>query len=146
METNFADSPDFARYVYYRTQSICDNTLDDAQLETRCPLDNGQHNCTSISPRFAPGQLDRLPLEVLIEVLLRLDVPLLTRFRSLNRRTMELVNSRFTNTSQSSSIALTSSAPLSASKQTHLTAVHCTGRFVQADAPHATTLATISIL
>ena len=72
---------------------ICDNTLDEAQLETRCPLDNGRHNCTPISTCFATNQLDRLPVELLIEVLLRLDIPSLTRFRSLNRHTMELVNS-----------------------------------------------------
>jgi hypothetical protein len=92
METNLTDSPDFARYVY-QSQMLCDHTLIDAQLEARCPLDNGRHNCMPIFPRFAAGQLDRLPLELLIEVLLRLDIPSLTRFRSLNRRTMELVNS-----------------------------------------------------
>ena len=71
-----------------------DNTLDDAQLETRCPLDNGRHDCKPIStPCFPANQLDRLPLELLIEVLLQLDIPSLTRFRGLNSRTMELVNS-----------------------------------------------------
>ncbi|TDL27795.1 hypothetical protein BD410DRAFT_781689 [Rickenella mellea] len=92
METNFPHSPDFALHVY-RTQNICDNTLDNAQLETRCPLDNGRHDCTPISTCFASNQLDRLPLELLIQVLLQLDIPSLTRFRGLNRRTMELVNS-----------------------------------------------------
>ena len=92
METNLPNSPDFALHVY-RTQNICDNTLDDAQLETRCPLDNGRHDFTPISTFFATNQLDRLPLELLIEVLLQLDIPSLTRFRGLNRRTMELVNS-----------------------------------------------------
>jgi hypothetical protein len=72
---------------------ICDNTLDNAQLETRCPLDNGRHDCTPISTCFSTNQLDRLPVELLIEVLVRLDIPSLTRFRGLNRRTMELVNS-----------------------------------------------------
>ncbi|KZT08250.1 uncharacterized protein LAESUDRAFT_736119 [Laetiporus sulphureus 93-53] len=84
METNLRNSPDFALHVY-RTQNIRDNTLDDAQLETRCPLDNGLHDCTPISTCS--------PLELLIEVLLQLDIPSLTRFRGLNRRTMELVNS-----------------------------------------------------
>jgi hypothetical protein len=92
MESNLSNSPDFALHVY-RTQNICDNTLDDAQLETRCPLDNGRHDFTPISTYFATNQLDRLPLELLIEVLLQLDIPSLTRFRGLNRRTMELVNS-----------------------------------------------------
>jgi hypothetical protein len=92
METNLPNSPDFALHVY-RTQNICDNTLDDAQLETRCPLDNGRHDCTPISTCFATNQLDRLPLELLIEVLLQLDIPSLTRFRGLNRCAMKLVNS-----------------------------------------------------
>ena len=93
METNLPNnSPDFAQYGC-RTLDICDNTLDDAQLETWCPLDNGRHDCTPISTCFPTNQLDRLPLELLIEVLLQLDIPSLTRFRGLNRRSMELVNS-----------------------------------------------------
>ena len=91
METDLPDLPDYVRwkmYMYFR-----DYTLDDAQLETQCPLDNGQYDCTPISTCFATNQLDRFPVEVIIEVLLRLDIPSLTRFRSLNRRAMELVNS-----------------------------------------------------
>lgn len=91
-ETNPPNSPDFALHVY-QTQNIRYNTLDDAQLETRCPLDNGRHDFTPISTCFATNQLDRLPIELLTEVLLRLDIPSLTRFRSLNLRAMELVNS-----------------------------------------------------
>jgi hypothetical protein len=94
METNLPDSLDSALYVY-ETQENCDNTmtLDDAQLEKWCPLDNWRHNCTPISICFGANQFDRLPLELLTEVLLRLDIPSLTRFRGLNRRTMQLVNS-----------------------------------------------------
>ena len=92
METNLIDSPDFEPHVL-RTLNIRGYTLDDAQLETRCPLDNGRHDCTPISTCFSTNQLDRLPLELIIEVLLRLDIPSLTRFRGLNHRTMELVNS-----------------------------------------------------
>jgi hypothetical protein len=92
METNLPNSLDFALYVY-ETQDMGDNTLDNAQLEKRCPLDNGRHDCTPTSTCFATNQLDRLPLELLIEVLVQLDIPSLTRFRGLNRRTMELVNS-----------------------------------------------------
>ena len=89
METN---NFDFARYVY-RTTDSRDNTLDDAQLEKCCPLDNGRHDCTPISTSFATNQLFRLPVELVIEILLQLDIPSLTRFRSLNRRAMQLVNS-----------------------------------------------------
>ena len=92
METNLPNPPDFAPYVY-RTNNSRDNTLDHAQLETRCPLDIGRHDCTPISTCLFTNQLDRLPLELLIEVLLQLDIPSLTRFRGLNRRAMELVNS-----------------------------------------------------
>ena len=95
METNLPNSPDFAPYVYQTQNNHDNNTLDNAQLETRCPLDNGRHDCTpiSISTCFVTNQLDRLPVELLIEVLLQLDIPSLTRFRGLNRRAMELVNS-----------------------------------------------------
>ena len=92
METNLPNSPDFA---LHRRQTIMihDNTLGDAQLERWCPLDNGRHDYTPISTCFPTNQLDRLPLELLIQVLLQLDIPSLTRFRGLNRRSMELVNS-----------------------------------------------------
>ena len=50
-------------------------------------------NCTPISTCFSTNQLDRLPIELLIKVLLQLDIPSLTHFRSLSRRAMELVNS-----------------------------------------------------
>ena len=89
METNLPNSPD---YVYRKLYNR-DNTLDNARLETRCPLDNGRHDCTPISTCISTNQLDRLPLELIIEVLLQLDIPSLTRFRGLNRRTMEFVNS-----------------------------------------------------
>lgn len=93
METNLHDSLDFVLHVR-RTLNMRDNTLDDAQLETRCPLDNGRHDYKPIStPCFPANQLDRLPLELLIEILLQVDIPSLTRFRGLNSRTMELVNS-----------------------------------------------------
>ena len=92
MKTKLPNSPDFAQYMYQK-HNICDNTLDDAQLETQCPLDNGRHDCTPIATCFSTNQLDRLPLELLIEILLHLDIPSLTRFRSLNHRAMEIVNS-----------------------------------------------------
>ncbi|KAJ3965896.1 hypothetical protein EV361DRAFT_809938 [Lentinula raphanica] len=92
METNLSISSDFASYVY-RTQELRDNTLDQAQLETRCPLDNGRHDCTSTPARYTVNRLDKFPLELLTEVLLQLDIPSLTRFRAVNHRTMELVNS-----------------------------------------------------
>ncbi len=90
MENNLGDLPDFAVYT---KQNIRDNTLDDAQLETRCPLDNGRHADRSIPVRYSDGQLDQLPAELLIQVFLQLDIPSLTIFRRVNRRAMELVDS-----------------------------------------------------
>lgn len=85
--------PDLPNYALYTKQNICDNTLDDAQLETRCPLDNGRHVDASVTVRYSAGQLDQLPAELLIQVLLQIDIPSLTHFRRVNRRAMELVDS-----------------------------------------------------
>lgn len=82
--------PDF---LFYKKQNICDNTLDNAKLETRCPLDNRRHVAASIPARHSAGHLDQLPAELLLQVLLQTDIPSLTRFRSVNRRAMELVDS-----------------------------------------------------
>ncbi|KAF6830098.1 F-box domain-containing protein [Colletotrichum plurivorum] len=68
-------------------------TLDDAQLARRCPLDNGRHTDASIPRRYSANQLDCLPAELLLPVLLGVDIPSLTRLRSVNRRAMELVDS-----------------------------------------------------
>lgn len=86
-------SPDLPGFRTYTKQNICDNTLDDAQLVTRCPLDNGRSTDASIPVRYSAGQLDQLPAELLIQVLLYTDLLSLTRFRRVNRRAMELVDS-----------------------------------------------------
>lgn len=85
--------PNLPDGVTYTDQRICDNTLDNAQLATRCPLDNVRRSDTSIPARFAVGQLDQLPTELLTQVLLDTDIPSLTGFRRVNRRAMELVDS-----------------------------------------------------
>ncbi|KAG5942151.1 hypothetical protein E4U59_001312 [Claviceps monticola] len=77
----------------YRKQNIRDNTLDNAQLETRCPLDNIRTAERSIPACQSAGQLDQLPAELLVIVLLYLDVPSLTNFRRVNRRAMDIVDS-----------------------------------------------------
>ncbi|KAK3695738.1 hypothetical protein B0T22DRAFT_456100 [Podospora appendiculata] len=69
---------------------IVDHTLDDAELETRCPLDNGRH---VIHPKTSVGQLDLLPVELIYQVLGLLDIPTLTTFRRVNQRAMHLVDS-----------------------------------------------------
>jgi len=77
----------------YTKQNIRDNTLDNAQLVTRCPLDNGRYTDASTPAHYSAGKLDQLPAELLIQVLLYTDVPSLTRFRRVNRRAMQLVDS-----------------------------------------------------
>jgi len=47
----------------------------------------------SISTCFSTSQLNRLSIEVIIEILLQLDNPSLTRFRSLSCRAMQFVDS-----------------------------------------------------
>lgn len=83
-------SPDQLGEYGYRKSRIVDHTLDDAWLETRCPLDNGRHTG---QPKEPAGRLDRLPVELVAEILLTLDLPSLTAFRRVNRRAMGLVTS-----------------------------------------------------
>ncbi|XXG96419.1 hypothetical protein Hte_002701 [Hypoxylon texense] len=83
-------SPDQLELYAYRKLTIVDNTLDDARLESRCPLDNGRHRG---QPRHSVGQLDMLPPEIVTEILLALDLPTLTTFRRVNCRAMSLVDS-----------------------------------------------------
>jgi hypothetical protein len=70
--------PNLFDFTTYTKQNICDNTLDDAQLVTRCPLDKGRFTDASTPPRYSAGQLDQLPAELLIQVLLYIDLPSLT--------------------------------------------------------------------
>jgi hypothetical protein len=82
---------DIVDRYFRRKLRIVDHTLDDAELETRCPLDNGRH--TGGQPQHSAGQLDALPCELIDQVLSLLDVPSLTTLRRVNRRAMSLVDS-----------------------------------------------------
>lgn len=73
-----------------RKLSIVDQTLDDIDLHIRCPLDNGRHHGQQ---QHSAGTLDRLPAELVAQILLALDLPSLTTFRRVNRRAMDLVDS-----------------------------------------------------
>lgn len=92
-----AEPIDWPQQAWGYTRSelrIDDHTLDDAHLETRCLLDNGRHTTPSQhSARQLVGALGLLPLELISEILLWLDVPILTSFRRVNHRAMELVDS-----------------------------------------------------
>lgn len=89
MDTTHLYSGQLQRYTY-RKLRIVDYTLDDADLDTRCPLNNGRH---STKPQYSVGQLDALPLEIVAEILLALDLPTLTTFQRVNRRAMSLIDS-----------------------------------------------------
>lgn len=88
MKASLLTLDEVRKYGYCKLASV-DHTLDDAQFETRCPLDNGRHHG---QPKYGMGSLDRLPVEVLTEVLLGLDIPSLTAFRRVNRPAMNLVD------------------------------------------------------
>lgn len=81
---------DQLRELTYRKLSVLDYTLDEAELTTQCPLDNGRH---TVQPRHLVGQLDSLPGELLDEILVSLDLQTLTTFRLVNNRAMSLVDS-----------------------------------------------------
>lgn len=89
MATEDVDAARLAKYAYIRSR-IIDHTLDDADLESRCPLDNGRH--ATHHPRSSLGQLDLLPPELITGVLLALDLPTLTAFRRVNQSAMNLVD------------------------------------------------------
>lgn len=73
-----------------RSLPTVENNLDNANLSTRCPLDNGRHHG---QPKYRAGKLELLAPELVFEVLLYLDVPSLTTFRRVNRRAAQLVDS-----------------------------------------------------
>ncbi|KAI1378882.1 hypothetical protein F4677DRAFT_412309 [Hypoxylon crocopeplum] len=77
-------------YTYDKIPGLNDTLDVVVDLETLIPLDNGRH---SIQPRQSLGQLDILPNEVTSDILLALDLPTLTRFRRVNHRAMDLIDS-----------------------------------------------------
>jgi hypothetical protein len=74
-------------FAYYRL-SLVDHTLD--SNSRLCPLDNGRHTSP---PKVDLGPLDKLPQELLEMVLGQLDIQSLTKFRRVNRRGMQAVDS-----------------------------------------------------
>lgn len=76
----------------YEKSRILDYTLDDADLESRCLLDNDRH---AVRPRHSLGQLHVLPPELITGILMALDLPTLTAFRRTNQRAMDLVDSLY---------------------------------------------------
>ncbi|KAI9159128.1 hypothetical protein HJFPF1_07136 [Paramyrothecium foliicola] len=68
---------------------IVDHTLDDANLESRCPLDKGRRRPDTTR---SAGLLDSLPLELVSAILLALDLQSLMVLRQVSSRTMSLVD------------------------------------------------------
>ncbi|KAI9792978.1 MAG: hypothetical protein M1816_001300 [Peltula sp. TS41687] len=60
-------------------------TIDPEGLARRCPLDNGRPQSTTTTINTTLGTLDALPLELLHDVLLQLDLQSLTTLRAVNR-------------------------------------------------------------
>ncbi len=83
------DEPYPASFVTERLR-IIDNTLDGHFSNTDFPCQKSQQ---TPQPLHSLGQIDKLPLELLSEVLLELDVPTLVAFRCVNRQAMVVVDS-----------------------------------------------------
>lgn len=69
---------------------IIDNTLDDAELERQCPLDDGR---MASNVCYTLGVFEKLPVELLSMVYLYLDIPSLMTFRRVNQRALLSVDS-----------------------------------------------------
>ena len=88
MEENQLDASQLKDYTY-SSPNIKDFTLDDNLPELKVPA-NGH---IFKSPKTRLGALDALPLEILHMVLASLDLSALVRFRRVNQRAMEVVES-----------------------------------------------------
>lgn len=86
-----------------RRLTITDHTLDDIDLQKYCPLDldipvgtrepAGVGECHRLSQTKAGiGQLNRLPFEILTEILLQLNIHSLLVFKQVSRSTASFVN------------------------------------------------------
>ena len=79
--------------MVYTRQDGFDSTLDDARLSTGCTLHATRSDIMPREALFPLGQLDNLPHELLIEILLHCDLVSLATFRRVNRRATKLVDS-----------------------------------------------------
>ncbi|KAF2207767.1 hypothetical protein CERZMDRAFT_50397 [Cercospora zeae-maydis SCOH1-5] len=75
--------------LVYPYPNLKDYTLDENELERTCPLDLGRYY---VDPQYDLGTLDGLPLEVLDDVLVQLDLRSLMDFRAVNQRAMRAVD------------------------------------------------------
>lgn len=109
-------------------------------------MPNGRHSDASVPLRYSAGKLGQLPAELLIQILQQIDIPSLTRFRRVNRRAMELVNSLPYYNVLVKHCPHIARAILSVQAETPLTAAHYIGPLVQSNVQHASVLAIIFYL
>ncbi|KAM3423853.1 hypothetical protein BST61_g1250 [Cercospora zeina] len=82
--------PESLEGLVYPYPNLKDYTLDENELERTCPLDLGRHH---VDPQHDLGALNGLPLEILDDVLIQLDLRALMDFRAVNQRAMQVVDS-----------------------------------------------------
>ncbi|EME39230.1 hypothetical protein DOTSEDRAFT_56677 [Dothistroma septosporum NZE10] len=70
----------------YARPNITNHTLDEHSLDQKCPLDIGSHR---VKPVFDLGWLERLPYELVAEILAELDLRSLFDFCAVNQRAMQ---------------------------------------------------------
>lgn len=75
-------------HVYARPDNR-DRTFEENISKRNIPLDNG---CCDQAPTYGIGNLAHLPFELLCDVLLMLDVCILTNFRRVNKRQVQITD------------------------------------------------------
>ncbi|CAK3945229.1 Cyclin-like F-box [Lecanosticta acicola] len=88
MSSTSVSSPSLADLTYARP-NLKDNTLNEQELDRLCPLDFGKHD---LEPRKDLGGLERLPYELIAEILALLDLRSLFDFRRVNQRAMQAID------------------------------------------------------
>jgi len=99
-------------FIRFRTTVMQDAALPQSdpgrcvtrKLEKRCPLDNGRHVCMPIPTGPATSRLDRLSVEVIIEILLQLNIPSLL-VSAVSAVAQCSLSTQYASTPQSSSIS-----------------------------------------
>ncbi|KAK4498936.1 hypothetical protein PRZ48_009446 [Zasmidium cellare] len=88
MSTSSEPTPSRADITYPQPNKK-DNTLDEQKLHRTCPLDVGRHQ---LKPEYDLGGLDKLPYELIADILAQLDLRSLFDFRRVSQRAMQAVD------------------------------------------------------
>jgi len=81
--------PEAIKGLVFHHPRINDHTLDNAHLASNCPLDIGRH---VLNPTCDLGLFDSLPLELVTDIILHLDIETLFHLRRVNRRAMQVID------------------------------------------------------